>query len=70
MDEPFLTKEQQEKLYNKLSIFKNKNKNDEKLSNKNDKKEPNGISLLSGTQPEFNKKNKKKVIFLIIYRKY
>ena len=59
MDEPFLTKEQQEKLYNKLSIFKNKNKGDEKLSNKNDKKEPNGISLLSETQPEFNKKNKK-----------
>ena len=56
MEKPFLNKEQQEKLYNKLSIFKNKN--EIKITDKNDKNN-NGINLLSKTQVEFNKKFEK-----------
>ena len=49
MEKPFLNKEQQEKLYNKLSIFK---------TNK-EKKIENKINIFSKTQPQSFRKNKK-----------
>ena len=54
MEKPFLNKEQQEKLYNKLSIFNNK-KNEEIEKEKNN----NGGKLKSKTQQNFNKKSQK-----------
>ena len=54
MEKPFLSKEQQEKLYNKLSIFKNK-KNDEIGKEKNNK----SGKLLSKTQQNFSKNKQK-----------
>ena len=58
MEKPFLSKEQQEKLYNKLSIFKTK-KDEEKTKNKNENNF-NKNNLFSKTQPEFNQKIKNK----------
>ena len=56
MEKPFLDKEQQKKLYDKLSIFKNKNKNNQEMHQAQNK---NNKNIFSKTQPQFNKKNQK-----------
>ena len=54
MEKPFLDKEQQKKLFDKLSVFKNRKKQEIHIpQNKNNK------NIFSKTQPEFIKKNQK-----------
>ena len=65
MEKPFLNKEQQEKLYNKLSIFKNK----EKSLTQENKLEKNLSERAAKTEQAFYNKNKNNVRNKIINEK-
>lgn len=65
MEKPFLNKEQQEKLYNKLSIFKNK----EKSVTQENKLEKNFSERAAKTEQAFYNKNKNNIRNKIINEK-